>query len=488
VASGVRTGAAAVLLAAPTLLAFFSGGYFAEPRLWAALLVWAALAVLALVVPARLPRSRAALACLGGLAGLTLWVALSIAWAPLRDPALGDAERLVLYLGFALCAVLALRGWAALRAVEPALAAGAFVVSGYALATRLVPGIVPSHHGVRAEARLDQPLTYWNGLGAVAAIGLVLALRLTSDPSRDPRLRAAAIATTPAFALVLSLTLSRGSLVAAGAGVALLLVLARDRATVRSAALALGAGVLLAALAAGFPAVDSLDGGKGDLESQGAVVLALLVGTGALLAAVQHWLSARAGAPRRALAAAGAAAICLAVVGVVAAPSSGGKERAATGDSRSGDVVARDRSRLRSLKSNRVKYWKVALGDGFAAAPLWGTGSRGFSTIWLEHRDITESVTDAHSLYIETLAELGLVGALLLAAFLGGAVAAAVRVYRSGPRGRLLATGWLAAGGAFLVHAALDWDWEMPAVALIFLVLVAAGLAAAEEPVSAPAD
>jgi O-antigen ligase len=203
---------------------------------------------------------------------------------------------------------------------------------------------------------------------------------------------------------------------------------------------------------------------------------------------VQHQLLTRHGVARRALAAAAAAAVCLVVAGVVAAPSSGGKERAASGNARSGDVVARDRSRLRSVQTNRGKYWKVALKDGFAAAPLWGTGSHGFSAIWLEHRDITEHVTDAHSLYIETLAELGLVGALLLAAFLGGAALAAVRVYRAGPAGRLLATGWIAAGATFLVHAALDWDWEMPAVALIFLALTAAAVAAVEEPVSAPVD
>ena len=86
---------------------------------------------------------------------------------------------------------------------------------------------------------------------------------------------------------------------------------------------------------------------------------------------------------------------------------------------------------------------------------------------------------------METLVELGLVGVVLLAAFLGGAAVAAARVYRSGQRGRTLATGWIAAGAVFLVHAGVDWDWEMPAVTLIFLALVGAALAAAERPASA---
>ena len=37
---GVLIGARAVLLAGPTALAFFSGGYFDEPRVWAGLVAW----------------------------------------------------------------------------------------------------------------------------------------------------------------------------------------------------------------------------------------------------------------------------------------------------------------------------------------------------------------------------------------------------------------------------------------------------------------
>ena len=48
--------AAACLLAGPTVLAFFSGGYFTEPRLLAAIVVWALVLALALAGPAPLPR------------------------------------------------------------------------------------------------------------------------------------------------------------------------------------------------------------------------------------------------------------------------------------------------------------------------------------------------------------------------------------------------------------------------------------------------
>jgi len=60
-----------------------------------------------------------------------------------------------------------------------------------------------------------------------------------------------------------------------------------------------------------------------------------------------------------------------------------------------------------------------------------------------------------------------------------------------------LTAGWIAANSVWLVHAGLDWDWEMPAVTLL-PILLAGGLIAhgdkkraavslpAAEPVTAP--
>ena len=55
----VPAAAAACLLIAPTALAFWSGGYYSEPRLVAAVVVWAFVLALAAIGPAPLPRSRA---------------------------------------------------------------------------------------------------------------------------------------------------------------------------------------------------------------------------------------------------------------------------------------------------------------------------------------------------------------------------------------------------------------------------------------------
>jgi O-Antigen ligase. len=123
--------------------------------------------------------------------------------------------------------------------------------------------------------------------------------------------------------------------------------------------------------------------------------------------------------------------------------------------------------RLSSTGSNRYAYWKVALRT-FADEPLRGVGSGGFATEWLQRRTITEVVRDAHSLYIETLAELGIVGLLLLGLALGAVAACARAVYRVDPA---LAAGPIAALTAFGLHAGIDWDWEMPALTLVAISL-----------------
>jgi len=116
---------------------------------------------------------------------------------------------------------------------------------------------------------------------------------------------------------------------------------------------------------------------------------------------------------------------------------------------------------LAELGEDRAWYWHVAWQEA-AESPLVGRGAGTFELAWLERQPVPWNVLDAHSLYLETLAELGLVGLLLLALALAPPLVSALR------RGVPAA----AAGGyiAFLVHAGLDWDWEMPAVTVAGLL------------------
>ena len=116
---------------------------------------------------------------------------------------------------------------------------------------------------------------------------------------------------------------------------------------------------------------------------------------------------------------------------------------------------------------DRPAYWNVALADASEHIVL-GSGAGSYDDYWLEHRSITAYVRDAHNLYLETAAELGIVGVALLLVALGAPLAAA----RAGDR-RLVATA-TAAYIAFLVHAGLDWDWEMPVTTLAGLACGAA--------------
>jgi O-antigen ligase len=117
---------------------------------------------------------------------------------------------------------------------------------------------------------------------------------------------------------------------------------------------------------------------------------------------------------------------------------------------------------------DRPAFWRVAVSDA-SSHPLLGSGAGSFDDYWLRHRAIGAFVEDAHSLYLETAAELGLVGLTLLGCALLVPLAAAAR-RRLDPLVSIAAAAYV----TFLVHAGLDWDWEMPATTLAGLALAAA--------------
>jgi hypothetical protein len=138
-------------------------------------------------------------------------------------------------------------------------------------------------------------------------------------------------------------------------------------------------------------------------------------------------------------------------------------------------VKANKNRRLFSLSgSSRAQYWHVAWKDA-EAHPWVGSGAGSFQRRWLRFRLAALPVLDAHSLFLETLAEVGLIGLVLLAGLLGLPLLAAFRA-----RGDPLAAPALAGYVAYLVHAAQDWDWELPAVTLAGLACAVALLLLAE--------
>ncbi len=110
---------------------------------------------------------------------------------------------------------------------------------------------------------------------------------------------------------------------------------------------------------------------------------------------------------------------------------------------------------------------------GFDRAPLKGAGAGTYQTLWNADRSRPAYVINAHSLYLQAMAELGLPGLLLLAVLVGSILVGIV-VRTRGSR-RVVHGAVLALAVVWVLHAGVDWDWEMPVVTLG--VLAAAGLA-----------
>jgi O-antigen ligase len=260
------------------------------------------------------------------------------------------------------------------------------------------------------------------------------------------------------------LSFSRAALVAGAVGLVVLVVLCPTRAQARAAlAAAVAAGLAIAAVAP-FAGVRALEGSLGTREREGLVCGALLLVIMAL-AAFAHARAARplgggAGLPRRVRTA-------LAVIAVVGALAPYGAALAERSASTSAATAGASAARLTQAGSNRGRYWAVAVRE-LGRHPVKGIGAGGFGVAWLRERTIDERVQDAHSLYVETAAELGIVGLLLLGIFLAGVVVAARRAVRSDVA---VAAGPAAAALVWAVHAGLDWDWEMPALTGVAILL-----------------
>lgn len=466
--SRALTGARVVLLAGPVALAFFSGGYFDGPRAWAGIVAWALVVVAALAAQRPLPRSPAARLALASLALLAAWTLLSSAWAPLAGSAYHAGQIALLYTGALLAATALLRG-RAVRLVEPAIAGGALIVVGYGLSDRLLPWLVTFHHSISAQGRLDQPLTYWNAMGEVAAVGVVLCARLAGDANRSQRMRVAAAAAAAPLALGLYLSFSRGALFACAAGLVALVVAAPTRAGLRGVGLALAAAVAGALSGAPFGAVTSLSGSHHTRVLEGTASLVLLAIVIVAAALAQRALCRREAAGELAAGSvrlprhSAVIAVALVLAGFALFLAVGAKE------TRSGGLAV-GATRLTSLQSNRYSYWRVAW-RAFRAEPVRGVGAGGWAVYWLRYRPFAEGAQDAHSLYIQTAAELGVIGVLLLAGLLGGVAWAAARAHAFAP---LLAAGPIAGFVVWAAHAAVDWDWQMPAATLPAMLLAGA--------------
>ena len=98
---------------------------------------------------------------------------------------------------------------------------------------------------------------------------------------------------------------------------------------------------------------------------------------------------------------------------------------------------------LSTGSSGRWQQWGSAI-DEFESAPGLGKGAGSYEAWWAQHGTLQGFVKDAHSLYLESLGELGIVGFLLIVgAILTGLVAGLRRALsRAGEERLAIAAVW----------------------------------------------
>lgn len=450
--------AAAIVVVGIVSTASASGGYFPEAWGWAGFALALAAAGALILVP-DFAAGKLELLTLGALAALLAWIGLSTIWSESPPRSILEIQRDLVYLT-AVGAVILLASRRPAATLATAALIGAGVVSLWGLATRLAPdrfGLSYSSTG-----QLSEPVGYWNTLGILTVLALLLALGAATERARA---RYAAAALTPLLVATLYLTFSRGAWLALAVGLAILVALHPARhsaaATIGALAAPAAAGVWLASRAAALrdpqPQLDAATASGHRLASELAVLALVAAATPALLdRAAARW-KLRLEVPQRAVRALTALAATAGVLAVIAfAGRAYDSFRSPTVAGGGGDLNAR----LFSASGNaRADYWRVAWHD-VVAHPILGSGAGTYELEWYRERPTLFGARDAHNLYLETLAELGPLGLALLAVALACPLVAARR--SRAPLGAAAA----AAYSAYLAHAAVDWDWEMPTVTL----------------------
>lgn len=480
-------------------LALAGGGFDVSGRHIAGLATWlvvVALLVFGLGSKAKLEKP---LYLAGGLiVCLSLLCAISSFWSGSVELSVIEADRLLVYLAFFLATFLITQTDLRRQRFAEGIGIAIAIVALLALGSRLLPHVFNVSDAIESGPRLRYPLGYWNADGAMFGLGTALLLWMSRQASWRP-LRWISVAMVPICLLGLYFTYSRGGLLSLLVACGCLIALSRDRLWLL-ATLGIGAiGAVPAVLA--VQSRQSLADNLNDhaAVTQGVTVLLILL-AGIGLSLLLHWalraeerreraLTGRALAASRNPVLLKRLALGLAVVAIALVGAAGSR---AWHQFSSSDVQfpADPQQHFAELSgAGRHDFWRVAL-DAFAEKPLLGLGAGTYVFAWTQHRSIEVPVHDAHSVYLEAFAELGVVGGLLVLALVGTLLWTAFATWRAAPqpqRERYAAL--LAIMLAFAVSAAFDWFWEIAALGGIFFlaggVVVAARcgqIAAGREP------
>ena len=438
-----------------------------------AVAVWWAIAVTTALGVLRPPSRLAFWGVAGLLAAFAAWTAASMAWAASNERAFNEFNRVSLYVGIFVLAALVAQKTPASRWAD-GVALGAVGIAVIALGQRCFPDVFPAGELSRYTTgpQLSYPIEYVNGLAIFLALSLPLLLR-AAVASKTSVGRALAVAPIPALAGAMYLTSSRGGvIVAAVALVAFLALTGRRWATAGALALAAAGSVGAVAVLGHRPELvdEPLTRAAEAQGPRAALFIALLcLGTALAHLAAERLLRGISIAPVVGWATL-AVAVGLAVGSVAAADPVETLDtfRKAPDEPGALDPEYTVRGHLLSANSTgRWQFWKAA-GEQFEEHPTVGDGAGSYEAWWARHGSFAMFITDAHSLYLETLGELGVIGFLLILAALGVGATAAVRRALNLPEPTRSGIAALAACFiAYAASAALDWMWELTVVSVV---------------------
>ena len=441
-------------------------------------------AIAVVIRPAR-PGAPAALT-LAGLLGLGAWSLASSAWAESVENAVVSGNRWLVY-GALLVLMLVLVSHDR-RALVLFGAAGVGVC---AVALSVLARLLGSDPATLfLGGRLNSPLGYINGEGCLFVMGVWLCV--AAAETRRAVIAGPAMAMATLMACLALLTQSRGTAIAMIGSLIVVVALVPERTRRCYGLLAVGAGVAAAApdllhvydyrLVAAVP----VDVGHG--AARAALVAAIAVGVAwaLLTAAWEAFASPRPSAPL--LRTTGSWLLLVPVVAALALGVSSTRriERDVRtqahafvhlyepGESGSTTSSA-GQARLLSGGGNRYDYWRIAW-HVWREHPLLGVGAGNYPRSYYERRATTEDIEQPHSLELQALSELGLVGALLLLAFLGGVAWGMARMRRRAARSALsrgLMVGAVGVFTAWLVQTSVDWMHLLPGLSAIALAAIA---------------
>jgi hypothetical protein len=417
------------------------------------------------------------------LAAFALWILVSRDWSGARARSLVEFDRALLYV--LVVVLFALVGGTAerLRWAVRVVAGTILVIGTIALITRILPDLWPTSLSI-ARNRLKYPLSYWNALGLFCAIGTILCFHLTCQRDEPAWIRVVAAGGIPLLTAAQYFTFSRGALAAIAIAVLAYVTIARPRSLLSGALAVVPTTAVGIAVAYHANLLASENPTTEAAKTQGhhvalGVGLATLAALGirALLVVVldrRQPLTAGLSAHVRRAVDFAPLGIAIAVFAVLLANGTISRNYDALVHGPDKPPTQDLRARLFNPANNgRADQYRAAV-DGFRTDRLKGTGAGTYQLSWERYRPDNLAIVDAHSLYVETLSELGLVGLAALLVFVFTMLVGIARRAR-GPDRPLYAAAF-AVFLAWALHAGVDWDWEMPAVTLPALILGALAL------------